>query len=274
MRHFFKGDFRRAFVILLSLVLSMGWGSSALAAIDIDILSATPIGSWAETEQTTSDHKGRESVNSVRMSMLGKEQRNGQTYYWVETVMNSFKVKKGKRSSAGDRFIIKMLVPESSMRGDPASAFANLRGLGEEIIFQNGDSKPMRMSGAGSMAQSMMQMTGSSIDYQFNEQGRENVTVPGGSFDTRILVGTGSATMKLLFKKSTVNSKITSYYSTKVPFGVVRSVGEDTMNGKTSTYTSQLSEYGLSGASSLITETPEEMPAMPNMKDLLGGGAR
>lgn len=258
---------------VIALVLLISWGNGANAGIDIDILGATPVGSWTESEQVTTDHKGRETVNNVRMSMLSEEQRNGQTYFWAEIVMQAYKVKKGARKASGDKMIIKTLMPKSVLSGDPANAFANMRSLGEEIIFQNGNSKPMRMTGAGSMAQSMMQMTGSSIDYEFSELGSKKVSVPGGDFDTKILQGTGSATVKMLFKKMTINSKITSYYSTKVPFGVVLAEGEDVTNGKTSTYVTKLLSHGMSGATSLITETPEEMPAMPNMKDLLGGGA-
>lgn len=258
---------------VLSLVLLLTWGSAVNAGIDIDILGGTPVGSWAEQEQVSTDHKGRETVNTMRMSMLSEEQRNGQTYFWTEMVMQAYKVKKGARKASGDTMIVKTLIPKSVLSGDPANAFANMRSIGEEVIFQNGNSTPMRMTGAGSMAQSMMQMTGSSIDYQFNEGGSQNVTVPAGSFDTKILQGSGSATVKMLFKKMNIKSQITSYYSTKVPFGVVRSEGSDVTNGKTTTYVTQLLNHGMSGATSLITETPEEMPAMPNMKDLLGGGA-
>ncbi|MFK7730857.1 MAG: hypothetical protein AB8B48_04470 [Pseudomonadales bacterium] len=246
----------------------------SVSALDLDIMSSTPMGSWSLREEITTDHKGRQTVTVTKTSLLDKEERNGQTYFWMEMSMDTFKLKKGKRKKTGDHMIMKSLVAESMLTGDPANAMQNLRGFGEEVIVKSGKNKPMRMQGAGSFAQGMLQGMGAEIKYDFREQGKETVSVPAGEFDTRVLQGTGSTEMKVLFKKIKVSSSSTAYYSEKIPFGLVKVDGESTTNGKKSTHNSVLLEYGSSGAQSEITEEVEDMPdmpAMPNMKDLFGG---
>ncbi len=254
-------------IFFVSILLS----SPTVSAVEIDLLSSTPPGSWSVREETTTDHKGRQTVTVTKTSMLGKEERNGQSYFWMEMAVDSYKLKKGKRKKNGDRAIIKSLVAESLLKGDPANAVQNLRAFGEEVIIKSGKNKPMRMKGAGGFAQGMLQGMGAEIKYDFQQQGNETVSVPAGEFDTVILRGTGSTEMKIVFKTIKVSSASTAYYSKKVPFGLVKVDGESTTNGKTSTHSAVLLEYGSSGAQSEITEVPEDMPAMPNMKDLFGG---
>jgi len=256
--------------VLLATVLLMP--SFASAELDLNILKATPVGSWSVREETTTDHRGRQTVSVMRSSMLGSEERNGQKYYWIEMVADSFKLKKGKRKKNGDRVIMKTLISEEVFSGDPANAVQNLRGIGEEMIVQNGNSQPMRMSGAGGFAKGMLKGMGTEINFDFKSLGNADVSVPAGNFSTQKMQGTGSTSMKMMFKKITVTSDATSYYSEKVPFGIVKVEGESTINGKPSTNQVLLLEYGTSGATSQITGTPQEMPEMPNMKDLFGGG--
>lgn len=254
-------------LLFASLLIS----APAAVAVDIDLLSSTPPGSWSVREETTTDHKGRQTVTVTKTSMLGNEERNGQRYFWMEMAVDSYKLKKGKRKKNGDRAIIKSLVAESMLKGDPANAVQNLRAFGEEVIIKSGKNKPMRMQGAGGFAQGMLKGMGAEINYDFQQQGNETVSVPAGEFDTVILRGTGSTEMKIVFKTIKVSSTSTAYYSKKVPFGLVKVDGESTTNGKTSAHTSVLLEYANSGAVSEITEEVEDMPQMPNMKDLFGG---
>ncbi|MEM8500030.1 MAG: hypothetical protein AAF542_18560 [Pseudomonadota bacterium] len=242
-----------------------------VSALDLDILSSTPPGSWSLREETTTDHKGRQTVTVTKTSMLGKEERNGQNYFWMEMAVDSYKLKKGKRKKTGDHTVVKSLVAESMLTGDPANAMQNLRGFGEEVIIKSGNNKPMRMQGAGGFAQGMLQGMGAEIKYDFQEQGSQTVSVPAGEFDTLVLLGSGSTEMKVVFKKIKVSSTSTAYYSRKIPFGLAKVDGESTTNGKKSTHNSVLLEYGTSGAVSEITEPVEDMPAMPNIKDLFGG---
>ncbi|MGI9289618.1 MAG: hypothetical protein ACR2P1_29915 [Pseudomonadales bacterium] len=255
---------------LVAILLAIAATAASSEGLDYNFLQATPIGSWQLREDVNIDHKGRQTVAETRSSLVGEEMRDGEKHYWIEMTMNSFKVKKGKRKPSGDTVIFKSLVPESVFQDDPANAVNNLRAFGKEMIIQTGDQDPIRMTGAGGMAESMMQAMGTKISYTYNFVGDEDVTVKAGSFPTRKIQGTGSTEMKVIFKKISVTSSNTAWISDRVPFGMVKAEGESTTNGKKSTHSSELIEYGDSGAVSQITKTPEELPAMPNMKDLFG----
>lgn len=141
----------------------------------------------------------------------------------------------------------------------------NIRGFGAEIIMQNGDQDPMRMSGAGGLMSGVVQAMDLEVNYNFSELGSETVTVPAGEFDARKVQGSGTTEAKIIFKKIKVDSDTTAWLSKKVPFGIVKSEGTTTTNKKTSTQSSELMEYGTSGATSLITKEPKDMPTMGNM---------
>lgn len=255
---------------LVAMLLAMVASIASSEGMDYNFLQATPIGSWQLREDVNTDHKGRQTVAETRSSLVGEEMRDGEKHYWIEMTMNSFKVKKGKRKPSGDTIIFKSLVPESVFQDDPANAVNNLRAFGKEMIMQSGNDDPILIRGAGGMAESMMQAMGTKITYAYNFIGDEEVTVKAGSFPTRKMQGTGSTEMKIIFKKISVTSSNTAWISDRVPFGMVKSEGESTTNGKKSTHSSELLEYGDSGATSQITKTPEELPEMPNMKDLFG----
>lgn len=240
-------------------------------AAEINFLQATPVGSWRLQEDTVVDHKGRETVNSMRTSMLGEEKRDGVEYVWVEMSVEMFTVKKGKRKPSGDRMIMKSLIRRSAFTSDTANALFNMRGLADEMIIQTGDEQPMRMSGMGSFAQGMLAAMGTEVTFDFKAQGDEAVSTTAGSFDAKKYVGSGSTKMKVMFRSVEISSETTAWMSSKVPFGMVKSVGTTTQNGKVSTTNSELIKYGASGAKSEITQEPQDMPDMPNMKDLFGG---
>lgn len=255
------------FVMLLASTAT----TAAAEGLDFNFLEATPIGSWQLREDTSIDHKGRQTVTETRSSLVGEEERDGQKHYWLEMAMQSFKVKRGKRKPTGDTIIFKSLVPESALQDDPANAVNNLRAFGKEMIMQNGNSDPILFSGAGGMAESMMQAMGTEITYSYDYLGDEEVTVKAGSFPAHKIEGSGATEMKVVFKTFSVTSSNTAWISDQVPFGMIKSVGESISNGKKSTHSSELIEYGDSGATSQITKTPEAMPEMPNLKDLFGG---
>ena len=90
-------------------------GQAQAAQINFDLLKSTPVGSWQLREDMTIDHKGRQSIIQIRSSLLSSEVRGGQKYFWIEMVMDSFKVKKnGDRKKDGDQMVMKTLVAESS----------------------------------------------------------------------------------------------------------------------------------------------------------------
>lgn len=255
--------------VLVVALLTVAASPASSEVLNFNFLEATPIGSWQLREDTSIDHKGRQTIALTRSSLVGEETRDGEKHYWIEMQLDTFKVKKDKRKPKGDTIIFKTLVAESAFNDDPANAVNNVRAFGKEIIMQTGDQDPIRITGAGGMAESMLQAMGTEISYSYDYIGDEEVTVKAGSFATRKIQGTGATEMKVVFKKISVTSSNTAWLSDQVPFGMVRSEGESITNGKTSTHSSELLEYGDSGAVSQITKTPEELPAMPSMKDML-----
>ena len=253
--------------VLVAGIISINTGH----ALEYDMLGSTPIGSWQVREDINTDHKGRQTVTTIRTSMLGTETRDGQQYYWIEMVMENFKVsKKGKRKPVGDRAIMKSLMSAETLSGDPANIMTNLRGLGKEIIIQSGDEDPMIIREAGGMFGAIMKGMGMEVNYDFNELGGEKVSVAAGEFDTNKVQGSGVTESKVMFKTMRVESDSTVWMSDKVPFGMIKAEGQSLINGKQNSHSSQLMEFGMEGAKSLITKPPTEMPAMPNMQDILG----
>lgn len=258
-------------LMVFGLVLAMLVPVSKAQELDFAVLDATPLGSWQLREELVTDHKGRQTVNVMKSSLVGKEERDGEMHYWLEMTTETFKIKRGKRKPDGERVIVKSLVAASALKADPANIVNNLHGFGKDIIVKSGDAEPMRLTGAGMMAQSMMKAMGTKINYNFENLGSESVTVKAGTFTANKIQGSGSTTMKVLFKKVTVESDSTAWMSDKVPFGLVKGEGTTITNGKTSTQQIELIEYGTSGAESEITTTPQEMPQMPDLKGMFGG---
>lgn len=257
---------------LFSVLLLLLTPTAYAQELGFSLIDATPIGSWQLREDTVIDHKGRQSLNVIRTSLLSKESRDGQQYYWLEMAIDTYKLKKnGKRKKSGDKVVLKSLVATSALTSDAANVMNNLSSFGKEMIMQNGNSKPMRISGSGMMAQSMLKALGAKVNYSYQTLGKENVSVKAGSFNATKIQGSGSTSVKVVFKKMTIESDNTAWLSSKVPFGLVKGQGVTETNGKKSTHSVELVEFGTSGAVSQITGTPEEMPEMPDLKGLFGG---
>ena len=139
--------------------------------------------------------------------------------------------------------------------------------MGEELIMQNGEDDPMIFRGAGGFMGGMMKGMGTEVHYDFTDLGTETVQLPAGEFEAKKIRGTGNTEVKILFKKIRVESDSTVWMSTAVPFGMVKTEGQSITNGNTSTFSSELLEYGTSGATTLITKPPQEMP---DMRSILG----
>ena len=162
---------------LIVMLLAMVATPASSQVLHHNLLETTPIGSWQLREDTTTDHKGRQTVAVTRTSLVGEEVRDGEKHYWIEMEINSFKVKKGKRKPTGETILFKSLVAESAFKDDPANAVKNVRAFGKEMIMQTGDQNPIRITGAGGMAASMLQAMGTSINYTYDFIGDEEVTV-------------------------------------------------------------------------------------------------
>jgi len=254
--------------ILAALLVAAGIAGAA--EIDFDFDGSTPVGSWQEREQVTEDG-GKTSVSIMKLKYLGDEERNGETYSWLETEAKSFKVKKKGRKQQGDTVYMKALIKKSLLEGDVVNSIGNFNDMAIDIIMQSGDQQPMRIKNAGEMMGGVARATGLQISYELTADGSEEVSVPAGTFSCDRYRGKGSATMDLMIKKMRVDSNAIQWISKDVPFGVVKIVSEDTVNGKPQHSETTLLSFGRSGATSGITGEPEDMPEMPSLGGLFGG---
>lgn len=234
--------------------------ASAVAESLFDFKVSTPEGSWVVREVTTTDHKGRQKVTIIKQKNLGSERRQGQDYYWLETEIDVYKLKKGKRKRDGEHMVMKVLVPKKIMSSDPANVVNNLQGFGQEIIMQTGDNRPMRLSGGGMLAGATLKAMGVEVKYQFTAKGTETIETAAGQFKTRKVAGTGHTSSKILFKKIEIESQSMLWISDKVPFGIVKSDNTDLINGKEQRSQTVLMKYANSGALSAIKGEVLQMP--------------
>ena len=228
------------------------------------ISDITPAGSWVEREQRTVDHKNRETVATMRQTMLGKEPCGDETCYRVESVTNTYKIKKnGEMKQQGEQAIVQTLIAESVFNADPANAMNNLSGFGKEIIFQTGEGQPMRIEEGGTLAGFMMQALGVKADYTFTSAGKESVETPAGTFRAEKFNGTGSVDTRILIQKISIRSESEFWMSPDVPFGFAKMVSKDLVNNKPQSTEAYVKNFELSGGETLITGEPV---------DFMGGG--
>jgi hypothetical protein len=258
---------RKFSLILICLWASVmiGLGNADAGIIDFNFDKATPVGSWQEREQITTDEKGKQTGSTLRISYLGQEERDGEIYVWTEMETNNFKVKKKGRKPQGDPVYVKVLMKKSVLEGDISNSLSNFSDMAVEVIMQTGDSPPMRIKGAGSMMGGMAQAIGLEIKYTLTRDGNENVTVPAGSFECGRYRGQGSTSAKVVFKTINVESTSTQWISNDVPFGMVKVVSDDVVNGEKQHSETVLTAFGQSGATSKITGEPQEMPSLGNI---------
>ncbi len=261
--------------VLMSVVLVVMCVFPSVSKAEVSILdfvASSPVGSWQLREQISTNHKGKKTGSTIRTSMVGKEDRDGETHYWVEMAMQSFKIsKKGKRKNKGKRVVMKSLMPESQLKADPENVLSNLRNFSIETIVQNGKQEPMRITDSGGMFSGAMQLANVDIEFDFEPMGTETVTVAAGEFNATKARGVGSTEINAIIKKIRVKSDMVHWYSNDIPFGLIKMEGTTTTNGKTSNETTELLEYGASGAETEITRPAKDMPKTPGLEGLFGG---
>lgn len=238
--------------------------------LEFDFEKSTPVGAWQEREQVT-EQGSKTTITVMKIKYLGDEERGGEAYSWVETEVSSFKVKKNGRKQQGDTAYVKMLLKKSLLQGDVVNSIGNFTEIASEILMQTGDNPPMRIKDAGAMMGGFAQASGLQISYEFSKDGSESVTLPAGNFECDRYRGSGSATIDLMIKKMTVESRSTQWISDEVPFGVVKIISDDVINGKTQHSETALTSFGSSGAVSMITGEPQDMPGMPSLGKMFGG---
>jgi hypothetical protein len=248
--------------LILFTALALGTAVATEAAtLEFNFDESTPVGSWQEREQVSSQG-GKQTVTVMKVKYLGDEERNGETYAWVETELENFKIKKSNRKQTGDTTYVKALLKKSLLRGDVVNSIGNFHDIAEEIIMQTGDAQPMRIKNAGEMMGGLVQATGLQISYEFAADGSESIEVPAGVFSCERYKGHGTATMDLMIKKMNVESTSTQWISEEVPFGVVKVISDDVVNGKPRHSETSLTAFGRSGATSMVTGEPQDMPSM------------
>jgi hypothetical protein len=183
------------------------------------------VGTWASYNWTG----GRTNGNTMRMAVVGKEPREGTTYYWYEVTIADPK-------RPNDKMIMQMLV----------------QGLGagsvRSVVMKSGGQPAMKMP------PQMIQMINSSpgmnmaadLARQCQEMevvGWEQVTVPGGEFRA------------LHMKHPQAGMMSDVWVQPDLQFGMIKAALKD---GGVMELTGQGTD-----AKSSITETPQEMPGFP-----------
>jgi hypothetical protein len=182
------------------------------------------VGAWSEFKWVG----GRNDGATIRMSIVGKERREGADYLWMEIVMRDFPMGSGRQQAeAPRRMISKMLVPGfGAGAGSPRAA-----------IIKLGDLPAMEMP----VGQSRMGAQGApNLEACQNAKvvGWESVTVPAGTFRAIHIVG--------------ANGRGDSWVAPNLPFALVKEVGNDEGQSRQMV----LIAHGM-GARSLITERPQ-----------------
>ncbi len=186
-------------------------------------LKHVEVGQWARYD-ISAPQMGEQGSGTMRFAIVGTEQAGGSDYYWHEMKMD------GEMGS----MIMQLLVP----------AFPYDQGDIQSAVMKMGDQPAMKMP---EQMMSMWQGRGESPAVRAAKGcdsaemvGWEEVTVPAGTFRTMHL------------KSTEEGAPGDVWVSLDIPYGLVKfegSGGEAVM----------LLEHGR-GATSSITETPQEMP--------------
>jgi len=250
-----------SFIILITSILIFGISDKSFALEMPNFMANTPVGSWVTTEDSTTRGKKTE-IMRVTKSLVGEELINGTRHVWLEIKTQLFKVsRKGKRKPKGDPTYIKMLSDASMFNSDASNIMANLQKVAVKIYVKNGDNV-MNMSGGGAFASSMMQASGSSLEYTTTDLNKERkIDTPIGLVTAHGYMGVGDFEMKVIIKTIKTHSEAEMWLSEDVPFGMVEMTTVSTINKKQETSTSKIIAAGFSGANSEVDiSTASENP--------------
>jgi hypothetical protein len=149
-----------------------GTPTSAIGAEGCADTTAPAVGDWVEYRMLTQDNP----ETQLRRAVVGREEREGQTMDWVETVIT-------QQGKADERTIIKVLMPGYPYRP----------GEMQDMIMKSGNEQAMRMGPmmmmvrgiAGNMMKNNPGMSAVAECQAMTYVGEESVSVPAGSFDAR-----------------------------------------------------------------------------------------
>jgi hypothetical protein len=252
--------------LVLSLLVP---GAGALAAqIKLDVLSATPKGSWQEREQTTTEDNGAKRVLAIKTAMVGSEIRGGEPYLWIEMELKPTRIDKKGRAKEDPKVIAKLLVRQWFFDLDLGNVLCNPFPFAQEIIVQTTESEiPVRYYGKG--LQKIGDLLQLGTKFQWKQLPNETVVAAGESIDAVHLQGGATEDTRALLRKVQVETSADFWYSEKVPFGMLK--GEvKSPNGKAETWVSELKGYGSSGAVSQITKTPKDDTGHGKLFEIFG----
>jgi hypothetical protein len=257
--HFFKYCLKYCAAFSLLLLISF----DSLAA-EFNFAKSTTVGSWVKREDLSTDHKGKQTLAEMKLALVGSEKVDGVTHYWLEMAIQSYSLKKDKRKKNGPLSITKVLINAELFSASPANVLGNFSKYAKTIIVQQGDNDPMRIDQGGMLGESMMKGLGIEVEFKYSQGGSKKVDVPAGKFDCTVFNGEGTTETKVLIKKFKVVSKTEGCFSNSVPFGLVYSTTDSTINGNLNKSETRLVETG-TGATSAITKEPVVAPAIPKL---------
>ena len=242
----------RLYITLALLLITAIPMANAESMFNFD--QSTPVGSWQEREETTTNHKGKQTLTVVKTSLLGEESYQGAKHFWLEIETKNYKLKNGKRKPVGKPLTIKSLVDASVTTANATNVISNVNKYGRILIMQNGDEDPMLIDTNSLVGKAMLQQLGTKTEYHFAKAGKAAADTPSGKVQCTQYNGSGSAEMNLVIKKIRVVSEMQTCVSDKIPFGVVSYTTNATINGKKTVSEAVVVDYGSTGAVSRITK--------------------
>jgi hypothetical protein len=176
----------------------------------------------------TTDRDGKKS--QLEMTIVGKEDVNGKTAYWMEMALASPR-------SSGEMYVKSLIAPSDN-------GVASIR-----MVIQQPGQDPMEMDmNMNMMGHRMPQSTPTDIRDKAEHVGTETITVPAGTFSCeRYRMKDGSS-------DAWVSDKV-------APWGLVKSQGKDS---------SMVLTKVITDAKDHITGTPKKFDPMQMMRDRMG----
>jgi hypothetical protein len=259
-------------ILLAASCLVLGPGRAA-AQVRLDLLAATPVGSWQQRELTMirKDKEGTEKerrILGIKTSRLEDESRGGEAYMWVELELQATRIDKKGKSTQEPPVVARMLIRRWFFDLDALNATNNLLSVAQEVIVQVADEPPVRYMGKG--LQKVDELLGPKNKYRWVDAGHESVTVEAGTFEARHVKASADVEGKILLRKVKTQNEGDFWFSTQVPFGLVRSQLQQVVGEKTDLFSAELKAYDTSGAATKISGQPKDDRGQSRLVKIFG----
>src|SRR5205085_1261998 len=80
----------------------------------LDLLAATPQGSWQSREQNVTGADGQKFI-TIKTSLVGEEQRGGEPHVWIEVETSARQIDQKGRTTEKKPVVAKVLVKRSDL---------------------------------------------------------------------------------------------------------------------------------------------------------------